>query len=224
MNNAFTYLSALAENNHRDWYHANKKWQKDANAEFEQLIEKLIISIGKFVSSILHNVPKDLTFKLVRDTRFSNDKLPYNPTFRAHISSAGKLPVPVGYFLSLAPGNRSFLGGGLFAPMFKDATTMIRDYIVGHGDEFDVILNRKDLSSLFAAQLLRIRRTFLWCRKQLLATTYLISQDLHRARKSKAPLPLCKDGSMGSNCHEARSIDYGGLWKTRVSSDSAIFF
>jgi uncharacterized protein (TIGR02453 family) len=90
MNNALKYLAALEENNNREWYHTNKKQYQEANAEFERLIEKLIISIGKFDNSILHNIPKELTFKLVRDTRFSNDKSPYNPTFRAHISSAGK--------------------------------------------------------------------------------------------------------------------------------------
>ena len=81
------YLSALSMNNHREWYHANKDDYKKANAEFEKLLQELILGIGKFDSSVLQNNPKDLTFKLVRDTRFSHDKSPYNPAFRAHISS-----------------------------------------------------------------------------------------------------------------------------------------
>ena len=89
------YLSALSMNNNREWYHANKDDYKKANGEFENLLQALILEIGKFDSSILQNNPKDLTFKLVRDTRFSHDKSPYNPAFRAHISSRGKLPVPV---------------------------------------------------------------------------------------------------------------------------------
>lgn len=134
------YLSDLEAHNEREWYHANKAQYQAANREFENMIQALIIEIGKTDCSILHNIPKELTFKLVRDTRFSNDKSPYNPTFRAHISSKGKLPIPVGYFLVIRPGNRSFLGGGLFADMFKDATTMIRDYIVEHGDEWQEII------------------------------------------------------------------------------------
>lgn len=121
------YLSALSMNNNREWYHANKDDYKKANAEFEKLLQSLMLEIGKFDSSILHNDPKDLTFKIVRDTRFSHDKSPYNPAFRAHISSKGKLPVPVGYYLMIKPGNQSFLGGGLFADMFKDATKMIHE-------------------------------------------------------------------------------------------------
>ena len=106
------YLSALSMNNNREWYHANKDDYKKANGEFENLLQALILEIGKFDSSILQNNPKDLTFKLVRDTRFSHDKSPYNPAFRAHISSRGKLPVPVGYYIMIKPGDQSFLGGG----------------------------------------------------------------------------------------------------------------
>ena len=131
------YLTDLSENNNREWYHAHKTEYKMANEAFESLIQNLIFSIGKFDASILHNDPKSLTFKLVRDTRFSHDKSPYNPAFRAHISSMGKLPVPVGYYLMIKPGNQSFLGGGLFADMFKDATAMVRDYIAQNGAEWE---------------------------------------------------------------------------------------
>jgi len=150
MNKILQYLSDLGMNNNREWYQANKKQYQEANAEFERLIQNLIDSIGKTDVSIVHNIPKELTFKLLRDARFSKDKSPYNPTFRAHISSAGKLPVPVGYFLFLAPGNRSFLGGGLFAAVFKDATAMMRDYIVGHGSELEAIVKDKGFSERFA--------------------------------------------------------------------------
>ena len=120
-----SYLESLSENNNREWYHVHKKEYKEAEAEFEDLIQELILRIGVFDPSVLNNKPKDLTFKLVRDTRFSHDKSPYNPAFRAHISARGKLPVPVGYYLMIKPGNSSFLGGGLFADMFKDATARV---------------------------------------------------------------------------------------------------
>jgi len=141
MNNILEYLADLAQNNNRAWYHANKERYREATAEFERFIGELISAIGEFDNRVVHNEPQNLTFKLVRDTRFSHDKSPYNPTLRAHISSAGKLPVPVGYYVSIAPENRSFLGGGLFASMFKDATEMVRDYINVHGKELDAIVN-----------------------------------------------------------------------------------
>lgn len=143
------FLTALNENNDREWYHAHKSEYKEANSEFEELIRELIRRIAEFDSSIIHNVPRELTFKLNRDTRFSNDKSPYNPAFRAHISSMGKLPIPVGYYLMIKPGDRSFLGGGLFADMFKDATAMVRDYISQNGDEWEDIINTQDFRKHF---------------------------------------------------------------------------
>lgn len=146
------YLTDLNEHNNREWYHAHKKEYKEANEEFEALIQALIFRIGEFDPDILHNDPHMLTFKLNRDTRFSHDKSPYNPAFRAHISSMGKLPVPVGYYLMIKPGNQSFLGGGLFADMFKDATAMVRDYISMHGPEWDRIVNAPDFKDHFTLQ------------------------------------------------------------------------
>ena len=148
----FKFLTALSENNDREWYHAHKSEYKEANSEFEELIRELIIRMAEFDSSIIHNVPRELTFKLNRDTRFSHDKSPYNPAFRAHISSMGKLPIPVGYYLMIKPGNQSFLGGGLFADMFKDATTMIRDYIAQNGEEWEKIIHKPEFEKYFTVE------------------------------------------------------------------------
>lgn len=141
MGTVIDYLSELKENNNRQWYHEHKTEYKAANAEFEEVLQDLIVGIGEFDRSILHNVPRELTFKLVRDTRFSHDKSPYNPSFRAHIASKGKLPIPVGYYIMIKPGGGTFLGGGLFADMFKDATTMVRDYIAANPKEWEQIIN-----------------------------------------------------------------------------------
>ncbi len=146
------YLSELSMNNEREWYHAHKEDYKKANAEFEALLQALMLEIGNFDSSILNYAPKELTFKLVRDTRFSHDKSPYNPAFRAHISSKGKLPVPVGYYLMIKPGDQSFLGGGLFADMFKDATRMVRDYIAQNGEEWERVIHEPEFEKYFTVR------------------------------------------------------------------------
>lgn len=146
------YLRQLESHNDRDWFHAHKKEYQEACAAFEELLGELIAEIGAFDSSVLHNTPKELTFKLMRDTRFSHDKSPYLPAFRAHISSRGKLPVPVGYYLMIKPGDQSFLGGGLFADMFKDATTMVRDYIAKSGEEWEKIIHEPDFEKHFTVQ------------------------------------------------------------------------
>lgn len=146
------YLSDLDKNNERDWYHTNKGRLVKSNQAFEEIIQALILEIGKTDVSILHNIPKDLTFKLVRDTRYSTDKSPYNPALRAHISSKGKLPIPVGYYLVIRPNGNSFLGGGLFADIFKDATSMIRNYIAENSDEWERIITNPTFTKLFSVK------------------------------------------------------------------------
>lgn len=135
-----TYLSDLEKNNNREWYHANKAQYAEANREFEAFLSGLMLELRKTDETVPFLEPKELTFKLNRDTRFSHDKSPYNPAFRAHISAKGKLPVPVGYYIMIRPGGRSFLGGGLFADLFRDATAMVRDHIAGHGGEWQKII------------------------------------------------------------------------------------
>lgn len=149
MNKILDYLSGLAANNTREWYHAHKSEYQEANEQFKLLLQDLIFKIGETDGSILHNAPGDLTFKLVRDTRFSHNKSPYNPAFRAHIAAKGKLPVPVGYYFMIKPGNQSFLGGGLFADMFKDATSLVREYIYQNSEEFLHIIEETDFAGQF---------------------------------------------------------------------------
>ena len=142
------YLKDLEENNNQEWYHAHKEEYKNAYDEFLKVIEAFMMELGKMDPAVLEYEPKQLTFKLNRDTRFSKDKSPYNPSFRAHISSMGKLPVPVGWFLVLKPSG-SFLGGGLFADMFKDATDRVRDYIAAHGKEWEEIIENPEFKKRF---------------------------------------------------------------------------
>lgn len=134
------YLAALEQNNDRDWFHAHRQEYDQARTAFEKLVEDLLCELRRSDPSLPVLPARELTFKLMRDTRFSHDKSPYLPAFRAHLGPRGKLPVPVGYYLMVRPGGRSFLGGGLFADMFRDATTRVRDAIAANGEEWAAIL------------------------------------------------------------------------------------
>jgi uncharacterized protein (TIGR02453 family) len=144
----YNFLQDLNDNNSLDWMKTNKKYYERAKMECEILIQELINEIKTFDGSIKDLFPKDLMFRLNKDTRFSNDKSPYNPSFRAHISKYGKLPIPVGYYINIKPNN-IFLGGGLFASMFSEATKNIRDYIIKNENKFIGILERKEFKEKF---------------------------------------------------------------------------
>lgn len=100
----------------------------------------------------LADLSENNNWEWYRAYRMENDRPPLNPSFRAHISSKGKQPVPVGYYLMIKSGGQSFLRGGLSTNMFKDATTMIRDYIAEHGDEFGEIIHSPEFLKYFAVQ------------------------------------------------------------------------
>lgn len=146
--NMLTFLSELKENNSIDWMHAHRAQYLEAKTEFEQLVQEMIEKLSHEDSSIAHLQAKDLLFKLNRDTRFSHDKSPYNPAFRAHIAPDGRMPIPVGYYISISP-QQSFLGGGLFAHQFKDATAKIRQHILDNGSELEAILKAPDFAENF---------------------------------------------------------------------------
>ncbi len=52
----------------------------------------------------------------------------------------------------IKPKDQSFLGGGLFADMFKDATTMVRDFISANGEEWEQITHAPDFKKHFTVQ------------------------------------------------------------------------
>lgn len=129
----------------------HKKEYQIAKYEFLQFIEELLVVIAEFDPSVAHLEPKNLVYRLNRDTRFSHDKTPYNPAFRAHISIAERKPIPAGYYLCIKP-NQSFLGGGVFAAQFSQATEMIRDHLVSHPKEFQQIIKRKEFADIFEVE------------------------------------------------------------------------
>ena len=142
------FLKNLGANNSFEWMKENKNHYEQAKNEFEILLLEVINGIYLFDNSIKLCSPKELLFKLNRDTRFSNDKSPYNPSFRAHISKNGKMPIPVGYYISIKPGH-IFLGGGLFASMFNEATKNIRDHIAKYSSKFIEIVEARTFKDNF---------------------------------------------------------------------------
>jgi uncharacterized protein (TIGR02453 family) len=133
---ALAYLSGLEANNDREWYSTHKAERLAAEEQFEKLVAVIQRGAERFAPGTAGHAPESLTFRLQRDTRFAKDKSPYNPAFRAHLGPSGKLPIPCGPFVSLRPGDKSILGGGLFAAMFADATRSVRDAITASPDRW----------------------------------------------------------------------------------------
>ncbi|MHA1524306.1 MAG: DUF2461 domain-containing protein [Alphaproteobacteria bacterium] len=111
------FLDALAANNTRDWFNANKPSFVVARQEFENLVGQLIFEITRFDSQVAGLEPKRCVFRIYRDTRFARDKRPYKTNFGAHMVAGGRGAERgrAGYYLNIAPGD-CFLAGGAHLP------------------------------------------------------------------------------------------------------------
>lgn len=156
VNKTLEFLSNLEANNSFEWMNEHKKEYQTAKNEFLQFIQELLVQIAEFDQSVAHLEPKRLVYRLNRDIRFSHDKTPYNPAFRAHLSIAERKPIPAGYYICIKP-NQSFLGGGVFATQFPQATEMIRDHLVSHHKEFQQIITKKEFMENFEVEGVKLK-------------------------------------------------------------------
>ena len=128
---AFEFLSALAVNNERAWFKANKKRYESAIREpFQRLLSDLAEPI-KQISPEFVASPKTVggsLFRIHRDTRFSNNKTPYKTHAGAVIFHQLKgQPAPC-FYLHISP-SECFFGGGIYHPP-SPTLRAIRDFLV----------------------------------------------------------------------------------------------
>ena len=144
---SFDFLLELQFNNNRQWFQNNEEFYKKAKTEFEDFTAELIAGLGKFDSEIGDFSPKDCTFRIYRDVRFSKDKEPYKNNMGAFIVKGGKKSPFAGYYVHLEPGG-SFVGGGVYMPE-KSVLDAIRNEIYSNPETFKIILNQKEFCSYF---------------------------------------------------------------------------
>ena len=75
----FQFLKDLSENNNREWFQEHRAEYEVVREEFEKLLAAAITRISKVWRKHQSVQPKDCTYRIYRDTRFSADKTPYKP-------------------------------------------------------------------------------------------------------------------------------------------------
>jgi len=141
------FLVNLSKNNNREWFQANRNSYELANADFQQFIFTLIAGISRFDKSIGALEPRDCTFRIYRDVRFSANKNPYKENFGAFIAPGGRKSNSCGYYIHIQPGS-SFASGGLYmapTPVMKE----VRMAMVDNRTEFLSIINNPKFKSTF---------------------------------------------------------------------------
>lgn len=147
MRSYLEFLSALAQNNHKDWMDANKKWYLDTRVRLLEDVEILLKEMTEIEPELSAFKPKDCVFRQNRDIRFSANKDPYKTNFGVYFSPGGKKSPGPGYYLQIQPGN-SFLAGGIWMPE-ADTLKKIRKEIDYSGAELERIENDPEFKKLF---------------------------------------------------------------------------
>ncbi|KAK6533257.1 hypothetical protein TWF694_002210 [Orbilia ellipsospora] len=143
------FLRELAQNNEREWFHANKEIYKVALADFKSFSTVLQEEITKVDWTVpVLPLERHNLFRIHRDIRFSSSKVPYKEYFAVAFSRTGKQGLYAKYYLSIQPGNHSFIGGGLWHP---EAThvSLVRRAIDRNPQELKDILTSKDFYANF---------------------------------------------------------------------------
>ncbi|MBQ3404903.1 MAG: DUF2461 domain-containing protein [Oscillospiraceae bacterium] len=136
------YSGALAANNERAWFHENHKQYEQARGDFISLLDRLRFAIAGEAPAIAYDImymqAKDWMYRIARDMRYSRNRPPYDPAFRAYISADRKSWLPIGYFIRVFPGGSVF-GTGIW---FENTANInrVRDYISEHLGEFEDIV------------------------------------------------------------------------------------
>jgi uncharacterized protein (TIGR02453 family) len=141
------FLKKLKKNNNRDWFNANKGLYEDAKADFDTFAFELIQEIGQYDESVASLQPKDCTFRIYKDVRFSKDKTPYKTNFGAAIQEGGRKSGVAGYYFHVQPGE-FFVAGGLYMPD-PDKLLKIRMAIANNHKKFFEIIRAKEFKKNF---------------------------------------------------------------------------
>jgi uncharacterized protein (TIGR02453 family) len=142
------FLSSLEKNNNREWFEKNKKLYLSAKNSFDELVVLLIQTAKSIDPGIGYLEPKDCTFRIYRDIRFSKEKTPFKTNFGAYISRGGKNSEWAGYYFHLDP-SESFIAGGKYQPQ-GPAIKSIREAIMYEPSVFRAILEKPSFKKHFA--------------------------------------------------------------------------
>ena len=121
----FAFLSELADNNDRNWFHANQdRYEEDVRQPALDFIDEFAERLLKISPHFVADARKvgGSLFRIQRDTRFSKDKTPYKThtgmQFR-HVATSDDVHAP-GFYLHVEPG-ACYAGAGLWRPATLDA-------------------------------------------------------------------------------------------------------
>lgn len=147
MERVFSFLKDLKKNNNREWFNAHKDRYLEVKSYIDEFTQQVINAMAPIDPRIANLSPSDCTYRIYRDTRFSNDKTPYKTHIGIFICPGGKKSARCGYYIHLEPNN-SLIGGGYWCPESAVLKAIRRD-IYDNIEEYLEIIEDPEFKSRY---------------------------------------------------------------------------
>ena len=143
------FLRALARNNDREWFTPRKAvFEAELKEPMLAIIRKVTEAMTTFAPSFVRPAEKSL-FRIYRDTRLSNNKLPYKTHVAAWWSAQGMEKTSgAGYYFHIS-AKEVIIAAGAYMPE-KDQLAAIRHWLLDHHAEFRKVLQTAAIRKVFA--------------------------------------------------------------------------
>ena len=118
----FSFLKKLQSNNNREWFNEHKATFKTIEVGVKQFYNQLFEQLNQ-----VDSVDSFKVFRIYRDVRFSKNKLPYKTHFGGSFHRT-KPELRGGYYLHIAPNNKSFIATGFWDPNKEDLFRIRKEF------------------------------------------------------------------------------------------------
>lgn len=143
----FAFIRTLKAHNDRTWFKANRPRYDEAAEIFSRMAEEFIHVLAEFDNEVAGIQPKQTTFRIYRDTRFSADKSPYKTHLGSFVNARGLKSPYLGYYLHLEPGACMVACGNYWLP--AEALHAIRNGIVADPAPLLAIMDNPEFKKHF---------------------------------------------------------------------------
>jgi len=145
---ALKFLRALEKHNTRDWFNERKAtYESELKEPMLAILRKVTDAMLDFAPDHVRPAEKSL-FRIYRDTRFSNNKLPYKNHVAAWWSHTGMEKTSgAGYYFQISPKG-VVIAAGAYMPE-KDQLAAIRHWLLENHTAFRAILDKPAIQKTF---------------------------------------------------------------------------
>lgn len=117
MKELFDFLKEISKNNNREWLLAHNDEYQRVKEIRDHIAQQFIDAVSMVEPAAARLSVKDVTYRFMRDTRFSADKSPYKTHIGIFVCPPyGKKSLLSGYYLHLEPGQSFICGGNYCLP------------------------------------------------------------------------------------------------------------